>query len=255
MAQIKNVVFSRFRNNDHYQFITEFKTRIDTATPATLNIEARMPEFNAAYSNMDTVYKQSNSSQFTPLIGGADVKRDRYWSAIFMRLRATIMGPDEAEIEAAEKLKALFELHGNVRTMPLKGESATLTNLIQDLESQDYDGYCTTVGITSWVAALKAENLAVQDLTEQRRQETVNQDNEEYKLLREAVDTAYQKIVSRINALVELEMSTPEIDNFIELTNNQISDYENELAARQGRTDSEPEEEGPTPPPTSPDEI
>ena len=88
----------------------------------------------------------------------------------------------------------------------------------------------------------------MQDLTEQRRQEKVNQDNEEYKLLREAVDTAYEKIVSRINALVELEMATPEIENFIELTNDQISDYENELAARQGRSDSEDEEEIPIPP-------
>jgi uncharacterized protein (DUF3084 family) len=88
----------------------------------------------------------------------------------------------------------------------------------------------------------------VQDLTEQRRQESVDQDNEEYKLSREAVDTAYQKIVPRINALVELEMATPEIDNFIQLTNLQINDYENELAARQGRTDSEDEEEIPIPP-------
>lgn len=248
MTQIKNVVFSRFRNNDHYQFITEFKTRVDTATPATLNIETKMPEFNTAYSNMDTVYKKNNSSDFTPLISGADVKRDRYWSAIFMRLRATIMGPDEAEVKAAEKLKALFDLHGNVRTMPLKGESAVLTNLVQALERPKNAGYCTTVGISNWVVALKTENLSVQDLTEQRRQETVDQDNEEYKLLREAVDTAYEKIVSRMNALVELEMSTPEIDNFIELTNNQISDYETELAARQGRSDSEPEEEIPIPP-------
>uniref|UniRef100_UPI0025CF48D6 DUF6261 family protein n=1 Tax=uncultured Draconibacterium sp. TaxID=1573823 RepID=UPI0025CF48D6 len=100
----------------------------------------------------------------------------------------------------------------------------------------------------------KTENLTVQDLTEQRRQEKVDQDNEEYKLLREAVDTAYEKIVSRINALVELEMSTPEIDNFIQLTNNQITDYENELAARQGRTDSEPEEAEPIPP-TSGEEV
>nr|WP_319267407.1 DUF6261 family protein [uncultured Draconibacterium sp.] len=250
MEKIIRVVFSRFRNNDHYQFITEFLTRINTATPATLNIESKMPEFNAAYAAMDTVYKKSNSSDFTPLIGGADVKRDSYWSAIFMRLRATMMGPDEAEVEAAEKLKALFDLQGNVRTMPLKGESAALTNLIQDLESRIYSGYCTTVGITNWVGALKTENLTVQNLTEQRRQETVDQDNEEYKLLREAVDTAYENIVSRINALVELEMSTPELDNFIQLTNNQINDYENELAARQGRSDSEPEDE--TPPPAVP---
>ncbi|KJF41737.1 DUF6261 family protein [Draconibacterium sediminis] len=252
--KILRVVFSRFRNYDHYQFITEFITRINKATPATLNIESKMPEFNAAFAEMDTVYKKNNSSDFTPLINGADVKRDRYWSAIFMRLRATIMGPDEAEVEAAEKLKALFDLHGNVRTMPLKGESAVLTNLIQAMESRDYGGYCMTVGINNWVTALKTENLTVQDLTEQRRQESVDQDNEEYKLLREAVDTAYEKIVSRINALVELEMATPEIENFIQLTNNQINDYENELAARQGRTDSEPEEAEPIPP-TSGEEV
>ncbi|WP_321996817.1 DUF6261 family protein [Draconibacterium orientale] len=157
------------------------------------------------------------------------------------------MGPNEAEVEAAEKLKALFDFHGNVRTMPLKGESAVLTNLIQALERPKNADYCTTVGFNNWVAALKTENLTVQDLTEQRRQEKVDQDNEEYKLLREAVDTAYEKIVSRINALVELEMATPEIDNFIQLTNDQISDYEKELAVRQGRSDSEPEEETPLP--------
>ncbi|KJF42266.1 DUF6261 family protein [Draconibacterium sediminis] len=248
MTKIKNVVFSRFRNNDHYQFITEFKTRIDTVTPAILNIETKMPDFNTAYDAMDTVYKKSNSSDFTPLIGGADVRRDRYWSAIYMRLRSTLMGPIESEVEAAEKLKALFDLHGNVRQMPLKGESAALTNLIQDLESRDFGGYCNTVGILPWIEALKTENLLVQNLMEERRQESVNQNSEDYKLLRKAVDIAYENIVSRINALVELEMSTPEIENFIELTNNQITDYENELTARQGRLDSEQEEEEPITP-------
>lgn len=252
MTKIIRVVFSRFRNNDHYQFVTEFLTRITTASPATLNIEAKMPEFNAAYGAMDAVYKKSNSSQFTPLIGGADTRRDSYCSAITMRLRATLLGPDEAEIEAAQKIKALFDVHGNVRKLPLKAESAAITNIIQDLEERENATYCATLGITNWVDALKTENLTVQNLTEQRRQETVDQDNEEYKLLREAVDTAYEKIVSRINALVELEMSTPEIDNFIQLTNNQINDYENELAARQGRSNSEPEDE--TPLPHAPDE-
>ena len=36
-------------------------------------------------------------------------------------------------------------------------------------------------------------------------------------------------------------MSTSEIENFIELTNNQITDYESELAAHQGRLNSEQE--------------
>ncbi|WP_321996815.1 hypothetical protein [Draconibacterium orientale] len=79
MTKIKSVVFSRFRNYDHYQFITEFRTRINKATPATLNIENKMPGFNTAYAELDTVYKKNDSSDFTPLINGADVKRDRYW--------------------------------------------------------------------------------------------------------------------------------------------------------------------------------
>lgn len=248
MNNIEEITFSRFRNNDYFQFMTDLNTQIVKATPAALNLESLYPEFSAALSALNTVFKVDGGSILTGLIGGGDTLRDKTWSALKMRIRATLMCPIEREVEAAEKLKRVFDLYGNVRQLSLVEESAALNNLVEDLEQEDRAALCATIGITRWVAALKEQNTQVQELMRQRRTESANKASGDVKAAREAMDPIYAKMVARLNALVELDMATPEIELFIVLLNKQIREFKDILATRQGRLDSDNEGQNDVPP-------
>jgi len=248
MEKINPVVFSYFRNNDHVQFMTDFNTLVSNATPVALNIEAVYPEFNEAYMELDQAFKVDGGSLLTAPIVGADNNRDQFWSALGMRIRATLIGPIEAEVTAAEKIKRVYDLYGNVRQLSQTEESAALNSLVDDLENEEYAPLCSTIGITAWVAALKEQNALVQSLIQQRRQEDAHKASGDVKAAREAIEPVYEKIVSRINALIELEMDTPEINEFVTLLNKQIKDFETLLASRAGHRPSEEDGNGPVAP-------
>lgn len=243
MEKVTPVVFSYFRNNDHVQFMTDFNTLVSNATPLALKIEALYPEFNEAYMALDKAFKVDGGSMLTLPIIGADGLRDRFWSALGMRVRATLIGPVEAEVAAAKKIKRVYDLYGNVRRLSQTEESAALNSLVADLENEENAPLCTTLGLTAWVTALKEQNALVQSLVQQRREEDAHKNSGDMKAVREAIEPVYEKIVSRINALIELEMDTPEIDEFVSLLNKQIKEYYELIASRAGHRTTEEEDE------------
>lgn len=243
MEKITPIVLSYFRNNDHVQFMTDFITLVSNATPVALKIETVYPEFNEAYMALDKAFKVDGGSILTLPIVGADGLRDRFWSALGMRVRAALIGPVEAEVAAAEKIKRVYDLYGNVRELSQTEESAALNSLVADLENEENTPLCTTLGLTAWVTALKEQNALVQSLVQQRREEQAHKTSGDVKAAREAIDPIYEKIVARINALIELEMDTPEIDEFVSLLNKQIKDFKTLLATREGHRTTEEENE------------
>jgi len=238
MVKIKSISFSRFRNNDFMQFMTDVNTLIANATAAALNIENVIVPYNAAFEVLNGVFKVKQKSDLTQQIVTVDVNRDRTWSALLMRIRATLMCPVEKEVNAAQLLKDVFDLYGNVRKLSLIEESAALNNLVEDLEKEELAALCVIIGITKWVKLLKEQNAEVQTLMIERRNEGAHRESGDVKAAREAIEPCYEKIVSRVNALVELEMTTPEIDEFITLLNKQIKDFEEMLTSREGKRNS-----------------
>lgn len=242
MEKITSFQSARLRNNEHYQFMTDVKNAIEAATPAALNMETVYPEFNTAHENLNSALLVDQGSTKTEQLIALDLKRDRTWSAVYARVRATLLCPVEEEVEAAKAVKRVFDLYGNVRSMSYNEESAALTNLVEDLEKQKNAAYCTTMGMTHWVAALKQLNIDFIALLEARNVELANRESGDVKSVRDIIDPAYEKIVKRANALVELNMAGSELQTFIRQLNQRIKYYTETLAARAGRNNQEEED-------------
>jgi hypothetical protein len=131
--------------------------------------------------------------------------------------------------------------------LSLKEQTAAATNLNNDLKKPKMAVHCQTIGITPWVLAHEAENTAVNDLQNQRDSEKANRNYTKAKEVRVAFDEVYNALVNRINAMVTLRMATPVIDNFIIEVNQKIKNLENQLAVRQGHSDSGEEEPSDSP--------
>ena len=235
MEKISSIHLVIMRNNEHFQFMTDVKNAMETATPVSLNMEAVFPEFTSACDDLNSALLVDQGSIKTEQIAALDELRDRTWSALGERIRATLICPVEAEAESAKSLKRVFDLYGNIRKMSYNEETAALTNLIEDMEKPENAEHCNTMGMMHWVDALKQQNTGFQSLLDARNAEEANKESGDVKAARDGIDPVYEKIVDRANALVELEMASPELQAFIRELNQRIKYYKETLAVRSGR--------------------
>lgn len=248
MEQIQSINLPRLRNNEHFQFMTDVRNSIREITPAALNLEPVFPKFNNALSRLNSTLLIDEGSVLTEKLMNLDSLRDATWSAIGARLRATLFSPVEEEVESAKILKRVFDLYGNIRNMSYNEETGALTNLIEDFEKPENVAHCEKLGIAHWVAALKGQNNEFQALLDARNAELAEKESGDVKAARAEIDPLYREITDRINAMVTLDMATPEMKGFINKLNQRIKYYEDTLSMRAGRNAAEEEEELPASP-------
>jgi len=242
METIQSIPLALMRNNEHYQFMVDVDNGIKKATSAILQLDTVYPAFTAALAKLNATLLIDQGSVKTEQITAMDVTRDRTWSALNERVKASLLSPSSAEVDAAKVVKRIFDLYGSVRYMSYNEESAAISNLIEDLELPENAASCATLGITSWVDALKQQNIDFQALLDSRNVELAAKDSGDVKAVRDEIDPIYQNIVKRINAQVTLEIATAVTETFILELNQWIKYYNDTLAARTGRTTSEEED-------------
>jgi SMC interacting uncharacterized protein involved in chromosome segregation len=154
-----------------------------------------------------------------------------------------LLSPVQEQVEAAKAIQRVFDLYGNVRKLSYNEETALLTNLITDLEKPENAAHCATLGITSWISALKAQNDGFQALLNERNREYANKDSGNVKEARLLTDPIYHEIVTRLNAMVTLGMASDEAKELIKELNQKIKYYESTVDSRSGGSDDEEEEE------------
>ncbi|GKT37358.1 hypothetical protein ADUPG1_003310 [Aduncisulcus paluster] len=86
--QILKATLGNFRNEEHFQFQTEFKGLVEQYTPETLNIEAAWILFLSAYNQEAGALNVVQKSTVTEAIAETDQWRD----GLFMGLYYTVKG-------------------------------------------------------------------------------------------------------------------------------------------------------------------
>nr|WP_319997365.1 DUF6261 family protein [uncultured Draconibacterium sp.] len=98
------------------------------------------------------------------------------------------------------------------------------------------------IGINTGVTHLNNLNIAFKAKQNERDTELANKNSGNVKAVRLEIDPLYELMVERVNALVSLNMQTPEIENFVIELNQKIKTLETTLAMREGRNDNDEEE-------------
>lgn len=238
MIKILTLVLYKLRNGEYFQFMTDFKNLLQTLTPAAIHSEGEFADFNTALTKLDEELRVDQGSVLTEKIQNLDTDRDNTWRAIDMRIDATLLCTIDEEMEAAKSLRRVFDLYGDIRRITYNEETAGLTNLIGDLTKPKNAAFVTTCGLDSWVSHLNDLNVEFKAKQNERDTEQANKNSGNGKVVRTVIDPLYEKMVERVNALVSLNMQTPEIENFIIELNQKIKTLENTLAAREGRSNS-----------------
>ena len=113
MERIENIVLNRFRNNEHFQYMTDVNGMVIKATPTALNVDGVFTKYSTAYINLDKVLRIDQGSIKTEQLTEFDSLRDNTWS-VYARTKATLQSPIAEEAESAKIIKRVFDLYGNV---------------------------------------------------------------------------------------------------------------------------------------------
>jgi hypothetical protein len=235
--KITKIDASRLRNDEHFQFHTNFKTLVSKAGAAALNVQPQFEAYLTLYAQEDEALKKIMKSAITADIQDADKQRDLLFRGMTDANKSALNHFNPAVREAAKRLKIVFDTYGNLAQKPLNEETSGIYNLLQDLNGK-YAQDAATAGLTDWMAELGASNAAFDQLTIARYEESGMKTDLVMKECRKAVDEAYRALIERINAYALIAADAAYAD-FIPTFNAVIEKYSNTVEQRRGATQTE----------------
>ena len=239
--KITKIDATRMRNDEHFQFYSDFGLLVNSAGAAALKIDAQYAVYVPLFKDEDEALKKIMKSAITPEIQKADKERDSIFRGMVDAYKASLNHFSEQKVNAAKRLKPIFDTYGNLAIKPINEQSSGITNMLQDFAGK-YAADCQTIGIANWAAMLAARNDVVIDLMHDRYDESAMRTDIVLKEARAKVDEAYRVIIERINALVIVE-SAADYEDFIRKLNAIVSKYAAIIAQRYGKSGKKPKPE------------
>ena len=237
MVKINSIETYNLRNDEHFQFFNDFNSAVQTITPVELAVVEIYPEFQSAFETEDETMLIELGSSKSAELKTLDKLRDQTWNSINKGAYACTICPIEAEKQAGLAIKRVIDLYGDNRAASYVAETGSITNLTNDLLSAINRPHLVTINKLSWVEALQTQNNSFRALLNARNDELSIRESGDVRAIRVLVDAAYQKLVTRINATIELSLAKPAVEPFVKSLNERISYYNNLLTLRHSRID------------------
>ena len=221
------------RNDEHFQYNTEFRDAVIKFGAASLGIEPQFDIYLPIYEQEDLALKKIMKSAITGEMQTADQRRDQLFRGMCDANKAALNHFRTEVQQAARRIKILLDTYGNLAAKPLNEQTSGVYNLLQDLRGK-YANDAAETGLVEWMDELQAANEAFGNLAKDRYEETAMRTDLVLKDVRAQADAAYRTITERIDALVVVE-GPQTYSEFIKYLNAIIAKYTATLAQRAGR--------------------
>jgi len=231
--EIASIHLVNLRNEEHYQFQTEFDQLVKKHTADILGIEALYKDYTPLLANEFTALNVVRKSSVTDDLIDANAVRNVTYRGILDTVKGSCNHFDEERQVAAKRLMILFNTFGNVADKSYDEETASLSKLTAELIN-NYSNAIETLGISTWVEKLQEQNNAFDALKNARYSEDASKTQLSMKDIRLSIDASYRGIVTRINALIIVNGNMMYRDFVTEL-NIRVDTFNNALAQRKGR--------------------
>lgn len=253
---------SKLPNGAHFNYMQTTIERAEADEAVKNKVAKELAALKSAFATEDECLKISQKSPLTDPIAEADARRDGYYMGYKNAVKGFLQLPEGDMLAAA---KALWQHIADYRIdtkAQLDKETGMLTNFTDDLQGK-FAPQVTTLGLKPFVDNLKTANDQTRDLLKQRDTENASKTVGAMKSARQATDTAYRKLIQKINAYAVLD-ETGELRPFVEAMNAQILRYKRNVLGQPATSPADPTDPTePTPPEgdggggdsESPDEI
>ena len=205
MKEILKVNLNNARNAEHYQFHSDVLSIVTEEVAAAQKIESLRSEYVALFEKENAAFIQNRAYESTKDVEAKDRERDDLFLYIKQTVDSNLYCPVANKKATAEKLSFAMKPYRSANTKAFAENTAQVTNLVQDLQSEAYAGYVELLGLTEAVAQLQVANNEFNAIYMGRSGEKlVRASNENMKSIRPKVDTAYRSLASAINALYQV---------------------------------------------------
>lgn len=229
--RIRKISLNHLRNEEWFQFFTEFKTLAGDEVPESITDEFQ--RFLELYNDADEVLEQIRKSEYTAQIAQADVERDTTFSGFRDVVKGMQSHFNPEKRRAAARLMVVFDQYGNIARKPYSDQTASTYNFLQEMKG----GFAADVAaleLGEWVNELDENNQQFSDLILQRNEEESQKTNLKMIELRKRVEDSYVIMVRRLEAVTVLQ-ADHDLTDLINKLNANVTRYKNMLAQRQGR--------------------
>jgi hypothetical protein len=239
--KIKRIKLNKLRNEEWFNFFTEFKSFVEETFPEVSDIEKIFAIFKEFYTMADNTLEQIRKSDFTALIVQQDEARDNIFRGLDGTVRTALRHYNNKKRVAAERLVTLFDHYGNVPDRPYNEETATIYNFLQDIRDK-YASEIVALELNGWLDELERTNKQFEATILERNREYAGKPEFNMLDIRKKTGRAYLDIVERIEAL-SLVKGEEAYAPFIKTLNANIERYISSINRRSAKSKTKSNEE------------
>jgi hypothetical protein len=228
------------RNEEHFQFQTEFKQLIEKFGSNKLEIQHEFDSYLPLFKLEEDALQVIRKSADTELLQQADYDRDVIFRGFADAVKSATNHFNKEKRDAANRIEIVLNQYGNIARKPYDEETAAIYKLVQEARGK-YEKDIKSLSHTDWVDELEIRNQAFDTLMKNRYSETANKNEVKMKLAREEVDASFRSICVKIDALV-LVKGMNGFDAFVRELNSRVDKYKNTIAQRKGRAAKDDDE-------------
>ena len=230
--RIPKVRLQRLRNEEFFQFFTEFKELVETSGIET-GILGEYPKFVSLYHDLDVVLELIRKSSYTAELAKFDSLRDMTFGGFRDTVKAFLSHFEEEKQRAAAKLMLVFNQYGNLSMKGYAEETASIYNLLQEI-CEKFGNELATLSLQAWVDKLNEYNNHFSTLMNARDREKSLKPPMRIVDVRRDMESCYANMVRCLEVATILN-SGHTLTPFINELNSKIERYKNVLAIRGGR--------------------
>ena len=222
----------RFRNEEFFQFFTEFKDLV-SKYEVDSNFFGEYVKLIALYNELDDSLELVRKSNYTSEIVELDKMRDKVFLGLKNTIKALQNHFDEDKQKASTRLMLVFKTYGNVKEKGYAAETATIYNLVKDL-NEKYEFEIEILELQGWVDKLDEYNNSFSKLMSARDKEKSEKPQKRVVDIRKEMEICYRNIIR----FIEVAMFSEPDDNLISFVNELLSKivrFANILSLREGR--------------------
>ena len=240
MKEILKANLNNARNAEHYQFHSDVLSIVTVEVATAQKIEGLRSEYAALFDKENTAFIQNRAYESTKEVEAKDRVRDELFLYIKQTVDSNLYCPVATKKAAAEKLSFAMKPYRSANSKAFAENTAQVTNLVADFQSETYAEYVELLGLTDAVEQLKTANNEFNAIYMGRSGEKlVRASTENMKSIRPKVDTAYRSLASAINALYQVnslvtrsESTEAELGGLIDGVNGLIVQLHQTLSLR-----------------------
>jgi hypothetical protein len=232
MKKISRTKFGKFRNDEHFQCLTELKNLFEQNEPLTLKLGTLYDKFLSAYGDEDSCIKKIEKNTFTDDRYAADQLRDSSFRGLSYTVNAALNHYNPEMHAFAKRIAIPFNTYGNIAKLPLNEETSSIYNLVQELRA-NFAAEISALELAPWIDKLEAGNIRYEKLVKTSLDEAAVKTDLKAREARIKADRIIVLIFDCIESFIVLE-GEEEYSDVVKKLNLIIEKYDNTLAQRQG---------------------